>query len=269
MTERLTTLQAVKDWLGVSTTLDDTRLTQVIDAASQFALNYMSRDSLQSNSFTQNFRGNGKQCMLLRNWPIISITQVAIGGKVIPEATMEGPGNPRNGWSMADTDDRAAPQSLELFDYWFWLRSSCQVIYQAGYQQTNNYTFVASTGYNTYAPQEGGQWTEDLGVTIGGNPATLTTSTDPLEGQYYVDAWGNYTFNDADAGSAVAITYSYAPWDVAFGVTQIVGEWWVRKQRIGVASKSLGGQETVSFTLQDINDTVKSMIQPYRNVVPV
>ena len=268
MTERLTTLQAVKDWLGITTDTTDAQLIRVIDAASQFALNYMSRASLQAMTYTMNFRGNGKEQQLIRQWPVISITSLSICGRSIPAATISPTGLPSNGYFL-NVDDRAAPPSLELYNFCYQLYAPCQVVYLAGYQTTNPYTFAANTGYNTYAPQNSGQWTQDLGVTLNGVPMVLVTTETPAEGQYYVDAWGNYTFNDADAEQSIVISYSYAPWDIAFGVTEIIGEWYKRKDRIGQLSKSLGGQETVSFTNADMNDAVKSMIQPYRNVVPV
>lgn len=272
MTERLTTLQAVKDWLAISSSDDDTALIRVIDAASRFALNYMNRDSLQGASYTQNFRGNGKNTQLLRNWPILSVDSVGIAGRLIPASTFGTGGLPSDGYMLSD--DRNAPQSIDLFGFYFTYQAPCQVVYRAGFETTQSQLIPAPEGdpvpsYVMVTPTNMGQWSSNLGVTIDDVEATLSLENTPGAGEYYCDEWGNYTFNALDSGKACVISYCYVPWDVAFGVTQIVGEWWKRKERIGVSMKSLGGQETVQFTMADMNDAVRSMIQPYRNVVPV
>lgn len=270
MTERLTTLQAVKDWLSITTDASDAQLVRVIDAASQFALNYTNRDSFQAQSFTQNFKGNGKQSMLLRNWPVISVSSVGIRGTLVPASTLGQGGMPSDGYRLNDA--RQAPQSVELYgSYAFWYQVPCQVIYRAGFETTQTITIATPVNpatETTFAPNADGQWTVDQGVIIAGVAATLVTGV-PTAGQYAVDEWGTYTFAGADAGKTAIIAYSYAPWDVAFGVTEIIGEWYRRKERIGQLSKTLGGQETITFSQQDLNDSVKGMLQPYRNVIPV
>lgn len=271
MTERLTTLQAVKDWLSIENTASDTQLVRIIEAASQFALNYMNRDSLAGSDYTQNFYGNGKQSELLRNWPVISVSSVGINGKVISPSTLGAGGKPSDGYTLADP--RSAPQAVELHGFWFEYRTSCQVVYRAGFETSQSSIIPAAAGdplptVVTITPTSGGQWTADLGVTIDGVAATLVTA-DPTTGQYVVDEWGTYTFAASDASKTAVMSYSYAPWDVAQGVTEIIGEWYRRKDRIGLLSKTLGGQETISFARQDMNDSVRGMIQPYRNVIPV
>jgi len=269
MTERLTTLHAVKDWLLLANTpnVADDQLIRIIDAASQFALNYMNRDSLQVNTYSQSFRGNGKTCQLLRNWPVVSVTELGIGGNLISPAIIGQGGLPSNGYVIGG-DSRSAPQSLDLYSSSFWLGAFCRIIYVAGFQTSINFIF-AMNEQTTISPQDKGQWTADMGVKKNGVAMVLTSNSTPAAGEYYVDDWGAYTFNAAEENASLVIAYNYAPWDVAFGVTQIVGEWYKKKERIGLNSKSLGGQETVSFSTNDISDTVKALIQPYRNVVPV
>jgi hypothetical protein len=88
-------------------------------------------------------------------------------------------------------------------------------------------------------------------------------------GQYSVDEWGTYLFAGADTGKAAVITYDYVPFDVSFAVTELIGEWYKRKDRIGVLSKTLGGQETVTFSQKDMGESIRSVLQPYTNVVPM
>jgi hypothetical protein len=66
MIERLTTLSQVKDYLEISGDESDATLTRLIDAASQFVLTWISRDSFGVRTYTQNFRGMGKTSAILR-----------------------------------------------------------------------------------------------------------------------------------------------------------------------------------------------------------
>ena len=270
MTERLTTLAAVKDWLGIDTSDSDELLTRIIDAASQFALNYMNRGGFASQTFTENFRGNGKSSMLLRNWPVISVSSVGIGGSLVQASTLVQGGLPSEGYTVSDARD--APQSLELYGYHFYYRVPCQIIYQAGYRTSQAYVLELSDEPDTVTvtPSNGGQWVADVGVTINSLTAVKVTA-DPSTGQYSVDESGVYTFSNNDATKTAVITYAYCPPDVSFGVTEIIGEWYKRRDRIGVLSKSLSGGvgESVSFVNSDMNDAVRGYLQPYRNVIPV
>lgn len=271
-TERLTTLQAVKDWLGIpeSNLASDTQLTRLIDAASRFVFGYINRDSFIEQSYTQNFKGNGKQGMLLRNWPVTAITSVGVNSMAIPAAVFNSTGYPTtHGYALSD--DRDSQVSLDLFGYSYLLGTPCRIVYVSGYSTSENYEILASDSpdtTNVFTPSSGGQWVSDSGVTIGGNVAVKVTST-PASGEYSVDSWGTYTFSNDDDGQEAIISYSYAPWDISFATTELIGEWYRRKDRIGMLSKTLGGQETVSFSTKDMNDSVREMLQNYRNVVPV
>lgn len=272
MTERLTTLAAVKDWLGIQTDNSDAQLVRLIDAASQFVLGWLNRDSFKATSYKQNFRGNGKQTMLLRNWPILEITAVGIGGIAIPASSDPVNGLPGAGYMVSDA--RNAPQSLELFGYAYSLGAPSQVEYVAGFRTTQTTTVPAVADGETYAvitPSNGGPWSADLGVLLDGNPAVLSTTGEPDVGEYYVDEWGNYLFNTADSDKTALLAYDYTPWAVSQAVTELIGEWYKRKDRIGVLSKTLSGGvgETITFNNKDMNDSIRGCLQIYQNVVPV
>lgn len=270
MTERLTTLAAVKDWLEITTDGSDAALTRIIDAASQFVLGWLNRDSFQATEYTQNFKGNGKTSMLLRNWPVLSVTSVGIAGVDIPASSAPVNGLPGQGYYLSDP--RNAPQSLELRGYGFTYGAPSQVVYTAGFRTSQTSLIPAVAGGATYAvitPIADGCWSADLGVTIDGVEATLSIAGTPNAGEYAVDAWGNYSFNSADVGKTAVIFYDYTPWAVSFAVTELIGEWYKRKDRIGILSKTLGGQETVTFSQKDMNDSIRGSLQLYNNVVPV
>lgn len=268
MTERLTNLDNVKDWLDITNTDMDSFLILLIDAASQYALNYLNRDSFQARDYTQRFHGNRKQNMLLRNWPVVSITSVGIDGTVIPASVFDSTGKPTDGYAVSDP--RNAPQSLDL-NGCYWYFGHCQVIYTAGFQDTQTTVIpapVAPATVGTILAQQAGIWSLDMGVTINGVTATKVASA-PDVGQYSVDDWGTYSFNTADATKTAAIKYGFTPFDMAFAVTEFIGNWFKRRDRIGILSKTLGGQETITFTQKDMTDGVKMTFQNYKNEIPV
>lgn len=263
MTERLTTLAAVKDWLGITGTESDTQLVMVIDAVSQFILNFLSWTSFQRMTYTQNFRGYGKGSVLLRNWPVLAVTSVATGGTAISASTFNN-GMPNSGWYLGD--QRGGPQSLDLMGYVFGQGVPSTVIYEAGFETTQTSTIPNATPWQI-TPTNSGVWSQDLGVTIDGVAATLVTGT-PITGQYAVDEWGTYTFAEADAGKTAVMSYSYTPSSVSLAALEIVSEWIKRKDRIGILSKTLGGQETITFSQEDMVPAARSLLQSYMNVVP-
>lgn len=63
--------------------------------------------------------------------------------------------------------------------------------------------------------------------------------------------------------------YATAPPDIAQVANELVGEAFKRKERIGEASKSLGGQETISYSQADISANAKTLLMQYRDVVPI
>ena len=71
----------------------------------------------------------------------------------------------------------------------------------------------------------------------------------------------------------VVVTYTagYAtiPPAIEQAVIELVGEAFKRRDRIGQTSKTLGGQETVSFSATDMNASVKTALASYRAVAPV
>jgi hypothetical protein len=69
----------------------------------------------------------------------------------------------------------------------------------------------------------------------------------------------------------VAYTAGYAaiPPAIVQAALEIAGEAFRRRERIGLTSKGLGGQETIAFSSADMNATVRAALEPYRAVAPV
>ena len=88
----------------------------------------------------------------------------------------------------------------------------------------------------------------------------------PARGQYSVSA-GVYTFAAADAGSAVALSYGYIPADLEQCALEWVADRYKYKDRIGMTSKSLGGQETVAYQNKATPDFVAQSLMNFRRII--
>lgn len=101
-----------------------------------------------------------------------------------------------------------------------------------------------------------------------GNPLTLTSG-------YYIDGDGR-TLRVIGYGFPfrVPVQVSYTagyltpPADIAQACNELVGEAYKRRDRIGQVSKTLGGQEVVSYSVKDMNDTTRAMLAPYKVLAP-
>jgi hypothetical protein len=140
MTERLTTLSQVKDYLEIQTDESDSFLTRLIDSASQFVLTWIGRDTFGLRSYTQNFRGTGRPSVMLFNWPVKSVTSVGIAGSAVAASPIGNLGNPSSGYVVSDV--RFGQQQINLYGYNFWSGAPSQVIYSAGFQtsQTDSHS---------------------------------------------------------------------------------------------------------------------------------
>lgn len=81
----LATLADLKTYLGIETgdTAADALLTRVLDATSTQFENRIQR-TLASGSRAELRSGNGAEALLLRDWPVASVSLLKIDGQVIP-----------------------------------------------------------------------------------------------------------------------------------------------------------------------------------------
>ncbi len=105
-----------------------------------------------------------------------------------------------------------------------------------------------------------------MGVVYAATGAALSAvASAPTTGQYCVTA-GAYAFSAGDAGAAVSIAYGYIPQDIAQAALELAAERFRAAERIGLRSKSIGGQETIAYDISAISAPVMSLLQPYRRV---
>jgi hypothetical protein len=104
---------------------------------------------------------------------------------------------------------------------------------------------------------------------------TVTAAADPVQltsGLLFDDRALTLVGGRFPVGLPVVVSYTagYAatPPDIAQAAIELVGEAFRRRDRIGLSSKSLGGQEVVGFSLKDMNDAVRALLAPYQVLAP-
>lgn len=256
----LTTLASVKAWLNISNANSDIILGTLITAASRLIHANLARPSLLPRQFTDRTDGRANSRLYLRNWPVLAIDNIVIDNRTFTQGYRLQP---------SDLIPPGRPQAVDLVTHIFPRgRQNIEVTYQAGYAVQNEAATIASTApYQCAIEAPYGPWASDLGVAdaASGEPLTNVTAA-PAAGQYSVSA-GIYTFAATDSGRAIVISYGFVPQDIAQVCTELVGERYFYRLRIGEVSKSLGGQETVSFSQKDMPDSLAAMLAPYRAVL--
>ncbi|HEY1944103.1 MAG TPA: hypothetical protein VGH40_18475 [Roseiarcus sp.] len=270
MSHDLTHLAALKSWLGMpaGASTQDATLAALIGAASRSIYATLSRPALLPQSYSEVLDAESER-VFLRCWPVLEVKAVTLDGKPVPPAP---PANARHGlgWLLRP-DDNAPPgrqQALDIFGRRVRPgRQNLAVEYVAGYAIQGEAHVVSSAEpwtIDVRAPY--GPWGHDMGVAYAANGEALTrVASAPAAGQYSVSR-GAYVFSADDAGSAVAISYGYVPQDVAQAALELAAERFRAADRIGLRSKSLGGQETIAYDVSSISAPVLALLQPYRRV---
>ncbi len=267
----LTTLNAVKAWLSVTDGSSDVVLTSLVSSVSRAIYAMMSRPSILPGSFTEVFDGHGSRSIQLRNYPVISVSALYMGGMSVLQAPAL-PAYPTSwpgiGWILETTDPTppGRPAQVYLRGDNFWRGTqNVSISYVAGYQVTSEAQTVSNSLYSVTAAQPFGAWASDRGVTYANGTALTAVTGTPAIVQYAVSG-GVYTFAAGDAGAAVLLSYGFIPADLAQACMEWVGYRFKARDRIGQKSKSLGGQETVSFETGRAPDIVFGLVQPFKRV---
>lgn len=268
----LIALQDVKSWLQGDPSKDfpaanNAILERIIGAVSNYVLQYIS-GPVAPLTFTELYNGRDRPTLTLRQQPVISVQSLTVGSTSFTART----GLTGSGYVFDDT-------SVTLVDGCFWRGAqNVQVIYEAGYQTSDAVTVATSPD----APPAGSvsaqdlsrAWNSDRGVAYAnGTALTLVTTAPSVAGTYQVTqdskGYGLYVFAAADVGASITITYGFTPEDMGQALIELAGERFRARNRIGESSQSVGGHVTTSFSQRDMNATIRSLLAPFRNVVPV
>jgi len=262
----LTTLATVKAWRSppISTAADDAQISRVITAASGFILRQLQR-TLASRSYSETRNGTGGRELMLRHAPVTTLSSLSVDGVAIPAA----PDTVSCGYALAGDSGM-----LSLRGYGF--RRGVQNVvasYVAGFLVSGEAQDVpGSSPYQLSCAALAQLWAGDSGAAYAGGAAlvALAQGAMPVAGQYVPPAApdGFYAFAAADAGAAIAVSYSYTPRDLEQACVELVLLRINERARIGEAAKTLAG-EVVSFVQKDMTVSIASALQPYRRVVPI
>lgn len=119
-----TTLDQVKKWLNIQSADTDDLLRTLITSASKAMRRYMERD-IVVNTYTDRRSGVGMSTMMMKNFPIVSVSSLTVNGQSVPAAA--GWGSP--GFFFDDA-------MVYLANYSFTRgKGNVVVTYQAGYAE--------------------------------------------------------------------------------------------------------------------------------------
>lgn len=267
----LVSLAELKTWCGVTGTDDDNLLSRLITQISRAILNILDRPAILPQLYTETHDGGNEVSILLRQWPVNSVTSCIIDGVAIPPSPPLVAGASAQPGHVLDPVAIAPPgvmQRLSLRGSLFTCGvQNITISYSAGYQVTNEIAVIPEAPpYNVQAQAPYGHWASDVGA-VYSNGVPLTRITGPPAAGEYVVVDGVYSFAQADAGASVLLTYGYVPADLASCCTEWAAERYAYRSRIGQHSKSLGGEETMAFIVKDIPDFVATALSPYRRVI--
>ena len=228
----------------------------------------MSRPGLLPQSYTETIDLETRR-VYLRQWPVLQVNSVLWRGIIVPpdqNADLEA----SVGYALqpGDVAPPGRPQAIDLFGIAYRPgRQSLVVSYRAGLRRTgrdadgSGLGAAAAGGLAPYGP-----WACDLGVVYAATGVALTpVAVAPAAGQYSVSG-GVYAFSAADAGRRFSISYGYVPQDIAQAALELAAERFRAAERIGLRSKSVGGQETIAYDTSAMSAPILAMLQPYKRV---
>lgn len=280
----LTTLAHVKGWMGITALTDpvadavrDVLINRLIRASSTFMESVLSRSFLSQVYIEKrngSGAGQGRYMMAFANDPVSSMLSLAVDGIVLP-ASIDG-GLQQNGYGFDADAVWVAPFGTgfskgqrnvalsyiggflvlpfgQYSDSRWLLPAEQQVIPISPFQIT---------------PQN--LWLADNGVTfVLTGTALVKVASAPAAGQYMVSTVsgtpGVYTFNTADAGKTVALSYSYVPADIEQACVELISLRFIEKSRIGVVSLAVGTEST-TFYQKDMPAQMATDLLQYKRV---
>ncbi|WP_158812522.1 hypothetical protein [Methylocapsa sp. S129] len=263
----LTTLPALKAWLGLPASASpyDATLAALITAASRAIYALLSRPALLPQDYNEVLDGESAR-ITLRHWPVQSIASLAIDNLAVPPVVA----GVRHGYLLqsADIAPPSRQQAVDIFGRWVLRgRLNVAISYTAGYAVSGEAQIVpASAPWQIAAAAPYGPWGCDVGIVYAATGAALTAvGASPSAGQYAVSG-GLYSFSAADAATSLSISYGYIPQDIAQAALELAAERFRAAERIGLKSKSVGGQETIAYDTSAMSAAVLALLQPYRRV---
>lgn len=267
----LTTVDAVKSWLNTSgvasktNLIEDANLQRCITAASRYWLWRTGRGSANWQTsqhspfneavlYDERYDGNGNDQLFLRNSPAVSILSLEINGRAAKDFLLSDAGN----------------RLILRRDCFPRGRQNIRIQYTAGFvaQPVTGELHTIPTKPGPYLIQANSlPHLEDAGVAYFENGAPLDrVATAPQAGQYFLQAPGQYLFNEADAGRQILLSYTTAgtPADIRLAATQMAAVNYKRRQWIDQTSQAIANNAgTVTYRSWELPPEVVAVMDAY------
>lgn len=277
----LTTLANAKAYMANPP--GDPIITSLITRISAHIRAVLNRNVLVPTTYVQQFSGQATKQLVLPEWPLLSLTSLAVSGISVPISpqvdTDVSPAVPYGyrfqPWNGVPPGQ---PAVLDLVGLNF-LRGWQNVVatYTAGYQVTAEaQTIPAAPGPYVITPLAPyGAWATDQGVVNAATGAKFTpVASAPTAGQYVPPAPDasspilTYTFNASDQNTPVLLTYGFVPADLEQVCIELIAERASYRNRVGLRSQSLASQESLTYDASGLPAYVVEMLRPYESVLP-
>jgi len=263
----LVSLSQLKVHLGVQSSADDDLLAGLISQISRAICTYLNRPFIWPRDVVDTFDGNDRTRIQLRHWPVVSVALVTINDQPFAAAAA-GSGL---GWMLEPGDDEppGAMQMLRLSGAHFPRGlQNVRIAYRAGYQISNEAQAIPlAAPYVVAALQPYGGYVSDCGVAFANGQKMTAVAANPAQGQYSLDGFGGYVFSQADSGQSILLSYGYVPLDLANCALEWAADRYRYRERIGMASKSLGGQETAVYRIAAMPEFVAMALRGFIRMI--
>lgn len=267
----LTSLQSCKDYLGIKNANSDLILSRLITAESRSFLSLTQRTTFAPTTVARIFDGTGTDILMVPDFPLIDVASLVVDGTTVPLLTTAQPS--AGAGFYFDSDGRitlvgasfskigggyiGGPWGGSAGGFWFTrARKNVAITYTFGFdavpvtdemQQIPTVAPFGVTLNNAF-------WLSDVGVKYftSGTPLTRVY-TAPNVGEYFVNTQsGLYSFNVADANTAVLISYTYSgvPEDVQQCVNAMVDYVYGNRGSMGVQTEAISGAASTNRVLQ-------------------
>jgi hypothetical protein len=253
-------------------------------------------------NYKERYNGNGSNEMLVRNYPILAVSSLSVNNAPVPaspdfvsagfvidtsgsEAAIAIIGG-QVGAAWRAGDDRwgvnpggwgsygnAPPLGQSSFRFAQGIQNVA-VEYTAGYtrdQIAEAQTVPATPGPYTKAVTFASKFYLDLGVTLADGTPLEAVAASPGPMQYVAPVWnsvprGTYTFNAAQQGVVVNISYSYSapPFDLAEAAGRLVAQMYRKRTWIGQDSQMQPNVGTTAYSKLEVEVGTAATIERYR-----
>ena len=254
----------------------------LVTAASKTARTTIGRNPMVA-PYIETYDGTGTPLLVLRSWPIISVSLVQITGytgfcfpgfgyqPVFPVQPLTIPASVNGQPGYIFDSSQGTIILVGGYSFTYGTRNIL-VNYLAGFTETfpENQTITGGT----LTLNNAATFVANFGVVYAQGPnagtaLTLITSGSPLQGQYTVSPLGKYGFNSADEGLLVTVTYQFGqpPYDLQDAVCEIAATEYRRMQHIDQDSQGMA-EATTSFLRLPIPRLAALRLEQYKNKIP-